>query len=124
MRESDGEQRHVLCLFDLIHRGFQIHKALEQRAAFRRRRTRHLAVRKTGSFNIHIKHGAMQGISHKYCTVIQRGDGYGYHLSPLTSHHPFTPKKERGKLWRNLDRSASDAHFLPALKDPGIPRKI
>ncbi|WP_075879241.1 RNA-guided endonuclease IscB [Vreelandella massiliensis] len=38
MRESDGEQRHVLCLFDLVHRGFQIKKALAQRAAFRRRR--------------------------------------------------------------------------------------
>ena len=26
--------------------------------------------------------GAVQGISHKHCTVIQRGDGYGYHLTP------------------------------------------
>ena len=38
MRETEGEQRHVLCLFELIHRGFQIKKALQQRAAFRRRR--------------------------------------------------------------------------------------
>ncbi|WP_344701886.1 RNA-guided endonuclease IscB, partial [Halomonas cibimaris] len=46
MRESDGEQRHVLCLFELLHRGFQIKKALEQRAAFRRRRrSAHLRYR-------------------------------------------------------------------------------
>ncbi|WNK20169.1 RNA-guided endonuclease IscB [Halomonas piscis] len=43
MREADGarpddQQRHVLCLFELVHRGLQIKKALEQRAAFRRRR--------------------------------------------------------------------------------------
>jgi len=43
-----------------------------------------VAVRKTGSFNIQTEHGAVQGISHKYCTVIQRGDGYGYHLTPFT----------------------------------------
>ncbi|MGM0521331.1 MAG: RNA-guided endonuclease IscB [Pseudomonadota bacterium] len=46
VRESDGEQRHVLCLFDLIHRGFQIKKALEQRRGFRRRRrTKNLRYR-------------------------------------------------------------------------------
>ncbi|HBQ05680.1 MAG TPA: HNH endonuclease, partial [Halomonas sp.] len=38
MHEPDSQQRHVLCLFELIHRGFQIKKALQQRAAFRRRR--------------------------------------------------------------------------------------
>ncbi|HBP78025.1 MAG TPA: HNH endonuclease, partial [Halomonas sp.] len=38
MRETEGELRHVLCLFELIHRGYQIKKALQQRAAFRRRR--------------------------------------------------------------------------------------
>jgi hypothetical protein len=38
MRETDSEQRHVLCLFELVHRGYQIKKALQQRAAFRRRR--------------------------------------------------------------------------------------
>lgn len=38
-----------------------------------------VAVRKTGSFNIQTDAGAIQGISHKYCTLIQRGDGYRYH---------------------------------------------
>ncbi|MYL24782.1 HNH endonuclease [Halomonas alkaliantarctica] len=44
--------------------------------------TGRVAVRKTGSFNIQTDHGAVQGILHKHCTVIQRGDGYGYHLTP------------------------------------------
>ena len=35
---KDAEDRHVLCLFDLVHRGFQIRKVLAQRRAFRRRR--------------------------------------------------------------------------------------
>ena len=44
--------------------------------------TGRVAVRNTGSFNIQAAHGAVQGISHKYCSVIQRADGYGYHLTP------------------------------------------
>ncbi|MDR5898449.1 RNA-guided endonuclease IscB [Halomonas vilamensis] len=48
--------------------------------------TGRVAVRKTGSFNIQTEHGAVQGISHKHCTVIQRGDGYGYHLTPSINH--------------------------------------
>ncbi len=41
-----------------------------------------VAVRKTGSFNIQTEQGAVQGISYKHCLLIQRGDGYGYHLTP------------------------------------------
>uniref|UniRef100_UPI000368114D RNA-guided endonuclease IscB n=1 Tax=Marinobacter gelidimuriae TaxID=2739064 RepID=UPI000368114D len=41
-----------------------------------------VAVRKTGSFNIQTVNGAVQGISHKYCTLTQRADGYGYHIQP------------------------------------------
>lgn len=47
--------------------------------------TGRVAIRKTGSFNIQTEHGAVQGISHKYCTGIQRGDGYGYHFTPFTN---------------------------------------
>lgn len=35
---EDGEDRHVLCLYTLVHRGVQIRAALDQRRAFRRRR--------------------------------------------------------------------------------------
>lgn len=37
-----------------------------------------VAVRATGSFNIQTAAGVVQGISHKHCRIIQRGDGYGY----------------------------------------------
>lgn len=39
-----------------------------------------LAVRASGNFNIQTPQGVIQGISHRYCTVVQRADGYGYSL--------------------------------------------
>ena len=47
--------------------------------------TGRVAIRKTGSFNVQAEHGAVQGISHKYCTLIQRSDGYGYYITPFTN---------------------------------------
>ena len=37
-----------------------------------------VAVRASGSFNLQTAQGVIQGISYRYCTVIQRADGYGY----------------------------------------------
>jgi hypothetical protein len=37
-----------------------------------------VAVRASGSFNIKTTEGLVQGISHKYCKLIARSDGYGY----------------------------------------------
>ena len=37
-----------------------------------------VAIRETGSFNIAAKQGVIQGVSHQYCRVVQRADGYGY----------------------------------------------
>jgi 5-methylcytosine-specific restriction endonuclease McrA len=37
-----------------------------------------VAVRASGSFNITTKHGKVQGISHRCCTLIVRSDGYSY----------------------------------------------
>jgi 5-methylcytosine-specific restriction endonuclease McrA len=37
-----------------------------------------VAVRTTGSFNISLKETLVQGISHKYCSLIHRKDGYLY----------------------------------------------
>ncbi|NEO16504.1 MULTISPECIES: RNA-guided endonuclease IscB [Moorena] len=42
--------------------------------------TGRVATRQTGSFNISTKPGLVQGISHKYCSVIHRKDGYYYSL--------------------------------------------
>jgi 5-methylcytosine-specific restriction endonuclease McrA len=45
-------------------------------------------VRASGSFDIRTKQGRVQGISHRFCTPIHRGDGYSYqigagHSSPV-----------------------------------------
>jgi hypothetical protein len=40
--------------------------------------TGRVAVRASGSFNITTKHQTVQGISHRFCTVLHRCDGYGY----------------------------------------------
>ena len=37
-----------------------------------------VAIRASGSFNIQCGAKVIQGISYRYCTVLQRGDGYGY----------------------------------------------
>ncbi len=37
-----------------------------------------VAIRASGSFNIQAKTGLVQGIHHRFCTLIQRADGYGY----------------------------------------------
>ena len=36
------------------------------------------AIRATGKFNIQTDNEILQGISHRYCTLLQRADGYGY----------------------------------------------
>ncbi len=40
-----------------------------------------VAVRATGSFNIKTGNGVVQGISYRHCSLIQRGDGYGYFIN-------------------------------------------
>lgn len=45
--------------------------------------TGRIAVRANGYFNIQSKDGLIQGISHKHCTLIERGCGYGF--KPLDS---------------------------------------
>ena len=63
------------------HHGFQtgdIVKATVPAGKHAGPHTGRVAVRKSGSFNITSTLGTIQGISHKRCTVLQRGDGYGY----------------------------------------------
>ena len=50
--------------------------------------TGRLAIRKSGFFNIKTEHVTVQGISHKHCRILQRNDGYGYHI--------LNSNKERG----------------------------
>lgn len=37
-----------------------------------------VAIRSTGSFNISTRNGLVQGISHKYCSLVHLKDGYAY----------------------------------------------
>ena len=38
-----------------------------------------VAVRTSGSFNLTTQHRTVQGISHRFCTLIARADGYSYY---------------------------------------------
>lgn len=52
-----------------------------------------VACRSTGSFNINLIKGRIQGINHKYCQIIQRFDGYKYILERRemkSSHSPHS----------------------------------
>jgi hypothetical protein len=42
-----------------------------------------IAVRASGYFNIQSHCGLVQGISHKYCTLLQRNSGYGFSLTKI-----------------------------------------
>jgi 5-methylcytosine-specific restriction endonuclease McrA len=45
--------------------------------------TGRVAVRATGFFNVQTPAGTVQGISHRQCRLLQRADGYTYHLTAL-----------------------------------------
>jgi len=40
--------------------------------------TGRVAIRASGSFNLRTVYGLVQGIHHRFCTLVQRADGYGY----------------------------------------------
>jgi hypothetical protein len=68
-----------------------------------------VAVRATGSFNIQTDAGVIQGISHRYCALLQRGDGYGYSVQPKIAPNT-TGEREQG-------RAARAALSLPGMND-------
>jgi 5-methylcytosine-specific restriction endonuclease McrA len=63
-----------------------------------------VAVRASGSFNLQLAGSVIQGVSHKYCHRLQRGNGYGYSLIADT-------EKEE-----NRGRAPRAVLSLPALK--------
>ena len=65
-----------------------------------------VAIRANGSFNIQTPQGAVQGISHRHCKIVQRGDGYGYSLVAKMDVTGEPPKQ------RNASCSAL---YLPAI---------
>ncbi|MBH2020093.1 MAG: HNH endonuclease [Burkholderiales bacterium] len=68
--------------------------------------TGRVAVRASGSFNIQTRSGLVQGVSHRYCTVVQRGDGYGYQLVAKTD---ATGTATASQGTRRVPRSTSSA---------------
>jgi 5-methylcytosine-specific restriction endonuclease McrA len=70
-----------------------------------------VAIRMSGSFNIQTADGVVQGISHRHCRVIQRGDGYNYSTTLIANH-----KGERAK-----GHALHDALSLPGL-NAGVSR--
>lgn len=58
-----------------------------------------IAVRASGSFNIQTKEAVIQGINHKYCAVVARGDGYSFAQSrrpepALAAQNAIHPRPE------------------------------
>lgn len=57
--------------------------ALAKPPAFSSHKGGYVAIRKTKDFNIQTTGDRLvQGISYQYCCLMQRGDGYSYHLNP------------------------------------------
>ncbi len=57
-----------------------------------------VAVRATGRFNVQTPQGVVQGIGHRHCRIIQRGDGYGYsQVATTTLPSPAIPPRPEGR---------------------------
>ena len=56
-----------------------------------------VAVRASGSFNVQTEQGTVQGVHHRHCRIVQRGDGYAYHPEPKRQEGPLSlPAAEAG----------------------------
>ncbi len=66
-----------------------------------------VAIRASGSFNVQTAHGVVQGISSKYCRLIQHADGYHY-----LGQSPVCKMKENNTSNKQIE----ERRFLPALK--------
>ncbi|MEO8837588.1 MAG: HNH endonuclease, partial [Herbaspirillum sp.] len=71
-----------------------------------------VAVRATGSFNIQTQDGVVQGVSHRHCGLVQRGDGYGYSIGIA-----------RKELCEQVNAKAGTAS-LSALHLPGMNAEV
>lgn len=72
-----------------------------------------VAIRARGSFNIQTGTAVIQGVSHRFCTRIQRADGYGYSLTKIAS--------EKGEV--GMGPAEPAALSLPGL-NAGVSRTI
>ena len=77
---ADGFKRGYLMRQKKVY-GFRTGDLVEARVPSGKKRGIHtgrVAIRATGSFNVQTSAGVVQGISHRHCRMLQRGDGYGY----------------------------------------------
>jgi len=51
-----------------------------------------VAVRSSGSFNVTTAAGTIQGISHRYCRMLQKADGYGINRASARSQNSSPSK--------------------------------
>jgi 5-methylcytosine-specific restriction endonuclease McrA len=56
-----------------------------------------VAVRASGSFNVQTASGVIQGVSHKHCVVLMRGDGYSYARLQPRPTNPAEQRKEHAQ---------------------------
>ena len=76
-----------------------------------------VAVRASGAFNIQTPAGVIDSISHKYCTVIMRGDGYSYSTaSNYQSHSHSSPTKLVGSASRTTPTRPANLEAVPCEK--------
>jgi hypothetical protein len=109
---ASGFPRGYLMRQKQVH-GFQTGDMVRATVATGKKAGRHfgrVAVRKTGSFNIQASLGVVQGISHRHCKLVQRGDGYGYQLVANTD------------VSRHATKASDAAH--PALYLPGLKAEV
>jgi 5-methylcytosine-specific restriction endonuclease McrA len=81
-----------------------------------------VAIRASGSFNIQTAvcktgNGLVQGIHHRFCTLIQRADGYGYSWTKIASTSARTNTQGDAEMGRSVTAPLS----LPGL-NPGVSR--
>ncbi len=70
-----------------------------------------VAVRASGSFNIQTAARVVQGISHKHCVVLMRGDGYAYAQQATPSTRADNKTREAGEV--STATAVSTGHALP-----------
>ena len=109
-----GFPRGYLMRSKSIH-GFQTGDTIQAEVPSGRHKGIHrgrVAIRATGSFNIQTPHGLIQGVSYRYCRLIQRSDGYSYSL-----------RAQKQKESRNQEHASRAALSLHGLK-PMVSRAL
>jgi 5-methylcytosine-specific restriction endonuclease McrA/ribosomal protein L21E len=102
---------------DMVRATVPTHNAKGKPVAKSGNYTGRVAVRASGAFNIQTPAGVIDSISHKYCTVIMRGDGYSYSTaSNYQSHSRSSPTKLDGSASRTTPTRPANLEGVPCEK--------